>query len=346
MEKIEIIPETIKVIKLTDEEYFSVPEYRDYISNSKLGLLNPEEGGSLEKYLTGFSSDYSDSFALGSAVHAMILQPDFFTISDLRKPGGKLGLFAEKVFEFRKQGLTIQDAIIKASEDANYYSGKLSPTRLKTAIRSSLPFYIKRLAVQEDIDKKTLYLSDTIATKYEQCVTGVLSDSKIMGTLFPQGLLSPAEVFNEYAIFAEVNVTLEDDRIIRLKIKAKLDNYTINHETQELTLNDLKTTGKPIGFFMGNWVKGINPETGLEDKIWYDGSFQKFHYYRQMGMYLWMLSCAIKHLNGINYDLKANMLVVETIPEFRSRIYSVSGTQIKKGLEEFKKLLILVAKNE
>ena len=46
---IRILPETIRLVKMTDKEYFS-SENKDYISNSKLGLINPDEGGSYEKY--------------------------------------------------------------------------------------------------------------------------------------------------------------------------------------------------------------------------------------------------------------------------------------------------------
>jgi hypothetical protein len=37
------------------------------------------------------------------------------------------------------------------------------------------------------------------------------------------------------------------------------------------------------------------------------------------------------------------MVVVETIPDYKTKIFSVNGKQIKEGLDEFKKLLILVA---
>ena len=47
-----------------------------------------------------------------------------------------------------------------------------------------------------------------------------------------------------------------------------------------MTLNDLKTSGKPAKYFMGNFVKFPDGTT-----VWYDGSFQKYHYYRQMGEY-------------------------------------------------------------
>ena len=337
---IRILPETIRLVKMTDKEYFS-SENKDYISNSKLGLINPDEGGSYEKYEQGFKSGYSDSFELGSAVHAIVLQPDYFNISDLRKPGGKLGLCVEKFYEYRRKGLSINESISLASADADYYKDKMTSTRLKTAIKSSLPFYLKRIHIKDSLDGiETIYLSETNAAKYEKCVLGIKSNPKVDEILYPKGLITSAEVYNEYAIFAEVEVTI-DGKLTRLKLKAKLDNFTVNHETQEITLNDLKTTGKPINFFMGNNVTVKDEEGKYIGKTWYDGSFQKFHYYRQMGMYLWLLSCCMQN-QGFNYKLKANMVVVETIPEFRTKVYPVTDKQIKQGLDEFKKLLSLV----
>jgi hypothetical protein len=35
--------------KISDKEYFS-EEYKDYISNSRLGLINPEQNGSPNQY--------------------------------------------------------------------------------------------------------------------------------------------------------------------------------------------------------------------------------------------------------------------------------------------------------
>ena len=159
----------------------------------------------------------------------------------------------------------------------------MTPTRLKTAIKSSLPFYLKRIHIKDSLDGiETIYLSETNAAKYEKCVLGIKSNPKVDEILYPKGLITPAEVYNEYAIFAEVEVTI-DGKLTRLKLKAKLDNFTVNHETQEITLNDLKTTGKPINFFMGNNVTVKDEEGKYIGKTWYDGSFQKFHYYRQMG---------------------------------------------------------------
>ena len=341
MVEIEIIPESIQLIKMSDEEYFS-PKYADYISNSRLKLINPEEGGSEETYVNGLKSKYSDSFELGSAVHATLLQPEYFEIAPVKKPTGKLGLFADKAYDLMKSGSSKEDAISEASLSADYYANKLIDKRLSSALEACEPYWKEREEFESQLksDKVQIYLSTPMEYKYKQCVSGLVSNTKLMKTLNPDYLLSPPEIYNEYAIFAEVYV-IDGDKKTKLKVKGKLDNFIIDHETQTITLNDVKTTGKPVGFFMGNYVKPEYPSNS--EKVWYDGSFQKFHYHRQMGFYLWLLACCAK-TKGIDYQLKANMVVVETIPDFNSKVYKVSGKHIKQGLDEFKKLLILVAK--
>ena len=294
--------------------------------------------------MQGYKSDYSDSFELGSAVHGVVLQPDEYQIASVHKPTGKLGLFAEKAYDMWLHDVEYDELIPKASKEADYYVGKLTDKRIGAALSACIPYWEKRREYEADLSAellaKQVYLSSPMFEKYTQCVLGIKANSQIQDTFYPQGLLEAAEFYNEYALFAEVIVTLDDGTIKRLKLKSKLDNFTVNHETQTMTLNDLKTSGKPVRFFMGNWVK--QPDG---TKLWYDGSFQKYHYYRQMGMYLWFMSCYLQH-KGINYAPRANMVVVETIPDFKTKVYPVSNRYIKKGLSEFKKLLILVAENE
>lgn len=332
--EIKIIPGTFTLIKISDEEYFSA-EYKDYISNSRLSLIDPSEGGSREKYEAGFSGGFSSSYELGSAVHASVLQPEFYTISNLAKPSGKLGLFTEEVYKFRKEGHSIKDSMKLASISADYYSNKFTQTRIDTALKTALPFYINRLRAKEISGTQTLYLSQATQDKHDLCMNGIAANPAIKKVLYPEGLLQTPEVFNEYAIFVEVDVTV-DGVTKRAKLKAKLDNFTVNHETKELTLNDLKTTGKPVNFFMGG--RSVNEEG---DTIQHGGSFQKFHYYRQMAMYGWLMSCLMQS-SGIDYKCKMNMVVVETIPTYKSKVIPVTNGHIKQGLAEFKKLLILV----
>ena len=334
---LEIIPESVQLIKMTDEEYFS-DKYKDHISNSKLSLIDPSAGGSPEKFKEGFTGGFSESFELGSAVHGILLQPDEFYIPDLYKPTGKMGYTAELVKKYRDQGLTISESIKQAATEADYYKGKLSPKRLKTFMKESVGFYIQRLKMKEDPERVPLFLSKPTYEKYQHCLANIEKDGSFINTLYPEPVqITPPESFNEYAILCEVKISGEINKTV--KVKAKIDNFVIDEEKQTVVLNDVKTTGFPIGYFMGN--EWFDPEK--QEKVWIEGSFEKFRYYRQLGMYLWLLQAAMQVKGYKGFTYRTNMLVVETRPEYMTRIYSVKGKWIKKGLQEFKHLLILAA---
>lgn len=341
---IEVIPESIQLLKMDDEVYFS-EQYRDYISNSKLGLVNPEEDGSIEKYKEGFKGGYNASFELGSAIHAIVLQPELFYISTFRKPGGKIGIFVEEVNKLRQKGYSIQEAITEGSIKADYYSGKLVGGRLKTAIKSGIGYYYylnndAQIEMTYNSPKTPIYLSESTYKNYEKCIQQIYKNSDIGNTLKPDTLFTGSESYNEYAILCEAKVTIGEESII-LKIKGKLDNFIIDHINNTIILNDLKTTSKPCSFFMGNKVKFIEDDKTVWK--WINGSFQKYFYARQMSMYTWLLQCAIRKEFGLEYKSKVNMVVVETLPNFESKVFPVTNKDIKKGLDEMKNLLICVA---
>ena len=341
MVKVEIIPESVELIKMTDEEYFG--SYKNYISNSRLGFLNESEGGSEEKFLTGFKSEYSESFELGSAVHSIVLQPDSYFISKITKPSGKLGVFIEHVFNLRQSSnIKLSDAIYKASISADYYSEKITANRLKTAIEKGYKYYFLRYKnKKETYDKLPIYLSDTIKTKAETCIAEIYNNPNFIEKIRPMDLGITS--CNEYAIFCDVKITIDGEEII-VKLKGKLDNFTIDELENKVVLNDLKTSGKPAKFFMGNMVKN-QLEDGSIKEVWYDGSFQKYHYYRQVALYAWMLQAALKQYYSIeNYKLEVNMLVVETTPNFKTGVFKVNNKYIQAGLKEFKELITKLVK--
>lgn len=59
-------------------------------------------------------------------------------------------------------------------------------------------------------------------------------------------------------------------------------------------------------------------------------------------MYLFLLQAAVKQYYGFEYKLAANMLVIETIPNFKSGVFKVNGKYIQAGMNEFKELLTKV----
>jgi len=103
------------------------------------------------------------------------------------------------------------------------------------------------------------------------------------------------------------------------------DNNTIDNENNTITVNDVKTTGKYVTEFA-------------------NGAFNFFHYYRELGMYTWLLRHAVaKHYNIYNPTIKSNCLVVETFPGFFTKTYELTKMDLLKGMQEFGWLLRQVA---
>ena len=324
---IKIIPESVKLLRLSDEEYFS-DTYKDYISNSSLSLLDPANNGSIKKFLDGYKNDYSESFELGSAVHLECLQKGEYKIIDIDKPTSKLGVFSEKLYDLRKKGLPIYKAIQEASIQANYYANKLNDKKIKNALTQLLPYYLQRLELPED---NYVILPSRLYEKYTMMMKSINSNKKFLAKLNPNDEFKDnVKIYNEYAILCEIDI---DGRII--KFKGKLDNFTVDEENKKITLNDLKTTGKPINYFMGNYIYKENGE-----RQWYNGSFQRYNYYRQLAVYLILLKKALPQYSDYSYN--CNMLVVEALPDYKSDIFKVSLKHLQQGLEEFKNLLKLV----
>lgn len=67
LDEIKLTPllDTLSLQKINDETYFS-SEYKDYISNSRLNLIDPRKNGSPEKFFEGFKPIYNPSFDLGN----------------------------------------------------------------------------------------------------------------------------------------------------------------------------------------------------------------------------------------------------------------------------------------
>lgn len=344
--KVKILPESIEMKVITDADYFS-SKYLQYISNSKLKLINPQEGGSPQLFKDGLKSDYDSSLAFGNAIHCLLLQPDDFYLSDYQfKPSAKQGVFWDYLIKFRKEGLSIQDSIDKASDKANYYKGKLTQKLLRKSFEAGFRYYLD--ATKTDLlelkdGKEPIIVTPRLHDEITGCINAVKENSEIMDELSLQNLSNSKIFRNEEALFADIQVILPDGKIITLPFKGKLDNYSIDPDNKEIILNDLKTTGKFIQYFMGDYVDRLDENGKFIEKMFLNGSFQKYHYYRQMGIYMLLLQLYTKSLGYTDYTYKANMLVVESQAPYNSRKYFVNNSYIKEGLKEFKELICRVA---
>lgn len=329
---VKLIPllDTIQLIEMSDEEYFS-DKWAGYISNSKLALINPDQDGSPQIYKEGLSKHpkYSDSLVFGSAVHELVLQPGEFKVADnVDRPTAKMGAMADELYRtfLSNKGVVSDDDIIAASNKIDYYKGKMDSIKIENVKDKCINYWWDRRDWESEHNNseiEPIYLDPKSREKLQLCLASVEANKEVQDLLHPKGVFEEPISMNEAALFMDVKAEHEGKETI-LKLKGKLDNFTIDIETNEVVLNDLKTTG--------HWL------------IDFGDSFKKYHYNRQMAMYAWMLRSYVeKQYNIKPSSLMANMLLVCTVPDYRAGVFRVTNGEIRKGFLEFKDLLQRVA---
>lgn len=320
--------DTMQLLDISDEVYFS-KKYGNYISNSRLKLMNPDQGGSPELYKRGLDEGgMTESLLRGSAVHCIVLQPNDFVIAPLtNRPTAKLGLMADALYGDYCEKNAVTDAeITAASNKVDYYRNKLTPEIMESVRTKCEPFWNGKrdwLSRSQET-REPIFLDGKSWDVVTSCITSVEHDAAIQQLLHPKGVLEDPIVLNEATLLMDVLATV-DGQPVTLKLKAKLDSLTIDKENNRIVLNDLKTTGHILADF-GN------------------GSFVKFHYARQMAMYLWLLKLYVQRTYGMEHpQMFANMMLVSTIPDYRTGIYRCKNHEIAQGFKEFKRLLRMVA---
>lgn len=325
----QLIPllETLRLENIDDKVYFS-DKYGDYISNSKLGLINPDQGGSWEKYKAGFAGNkiYSDSLKFGSAIHESQLQPEsFFIVDTVNRPTAKVGFISDLLYTTKERELTTE-LISKAALEVDYYKGILSKNQVDKVKETLIPYFKQRREFEAtlDTDKTPIYLDATTRERYYACANALNANNKIQSLLKPKGVLSDPLSYNEQTILLDVEVRIENQEPFILKLKSKLDNFTIDTENNVITVNDIKTTGKRVNLF--------------------HEAIDTYHYCRELGMYSWLLGLCAQKFYGLNNPVvKGNFLVVSTIPQYYTKVVPMTKSMFLKGFKEFKTLLELVA---
>lgn len=329
---VKLIPlfDTIQLIEMSDEEYFS-EKWAEYISNSTLALINPDQDGSPQIYKEGLSKHpkYSDSLVFGSAVHELVLQPkEFAVVNNVDRPTAKMGAMADELYKtfLSNKGVVSDKDIIAASDKIDYYKGKMDSIKIENVKDKCINYWWDRRDWESEHNNseiEPIYLDPKSREKLQLCLASVEANKEVQDLLHPKGVFEEPISMNEAALFMDVKAEHEGKETI-LKLKGKLDNFTIDIETNEVVLNDLKTTG--------HWL------------IDFGDSFKKYHYNRQMAMYAWMLRSYVqKQYNIKPSSLMANMLLVCTVPDYRAGVFRVTNGEIRKGFLEFKDLLQRVA---
>ena len=320
--------DTLRLEKISDKVYFS-EKYSNYVSNSRLGLLNPRQDGNPDKFFSGLKFITSQALALGSAVHELVLQPDSFELSeDVGKPTAKLGVMADELYPIFVERDVTKDDVVKASDKVDYYKGKITKDRANDVISECSNYWTKRKERELDItqDREIIYLDNKSLEIVKSCVSALNSNKQVQNLLHPKGLLQDPISENEQAILLDVKAECPNGSEFILHLKSKLDNYTIDLETNTIVVNDIKTIGKIVSEI--------------------DNNIKKFHYSREFAMYIYLLKlCAEKFYGLVNPKISANYLVVSTIPNFFTKVRPVTYGEIREGFHEFRTLLKYAAYN-
>lgn len=313
--------DTLQLVKISDAEYFS-PKYGECISNSRLGLLNPRQGGSPESFFTGFKDEgFISSLVIGSAVHELVLQNESFELAPaLGKPTAKMGAMADELYPVWLEHPIRTSDITEASNKINYYKGKLTPDRIKQVNKQCIPYWKARKQLVSNSDKELIYLDDKSRDTVYNCVEALTNNPQVQELLHPSGLIDAPTSLNENALLLDVQAECPNGKTFIIHLKAKLDNFTIDLESDTVVVNDVKTIGKVVSEI--------------------DSNISKYHYSRELAMYLFLLRLYVIKEYGIeNPTMKANYLVVSTVPQYYTKVRAMTKKECYAGLHEFRTLL-------
>ena len=260
-----------------------------------------------------------------SAVHELVLQPEYFELVEtINRPTGKPGFISDIVY--KKTVLPTDEELIAAAKEVDYYGGNLNTIQMKELKAKVLPYCEQRMNYEARYtgDKELIFLGEAMREKVKACVSNLLGNAEIYSLLHPTGLLTNPISENEQAILVDLDVDVEGHEPIVLKLKAKLDNFTIDKENNKLIINDIKTHGRKIGEFgdaVNNW-----------------------RYMREMAVYATLLNLVAQKFYGMDRtDIEANFLVVSTISPYYTKVHRLRREDFLIGVEEFQRLLKMVA---
>ena len=321
--KITPILDSLKLEDIDDDTYFS--EYKgEYISNSRLGKLVKE---GVAAFFKNEDSPYNPSFETGSLIHQQVLQPEEFeVIETVFKPTAKAGLMAEALYD-PKGAIPTDDEIKAQSYIIGYYKDKLTANRIKEFREKAEPYWRDRYIYEQNNpfkkgDKKRVYTDQRNFELLTNCLRTLNENTEIQSLLNPTGIVDNPIKGNEKTILLDVQIEVPGYEPKVYKLKAKLDNFTIDTEENIITVNDLKTTSRP--------AKDFNPEF--------------FSYQREIAFYSYLLKQIVKkYYNMENPTVKGNFLVVSTIPEYNTLVYPMTPKLFKNGMSEVSYLLKCVA---
>lgn len=334
----------------TDESYFDVGTSHDIVvSNSSLGKINPNEGGSERKFELYFEeqeeSKTVNHIEKGRVLHRYIRDPRNFAIDDANRPSDAICTIIDESLTRTQadlpaqQGLVsimdqMKETILSAARDLNWnnnWGNDAVFRNLKTAGEGYFNFRI------ENRDK--IILSQEVG----ESVKGM--KLAIEGNPAREFLLdnddSEVTIYKELPIFWEF--PSENGMI---KCKSLIDNLVIDEKRRSAIITELKSTSKPVSQYMGFYRYGKHPIEGTPARIHNDGPFQYYRVYRQLGSYGEAFGRGIldKLKDGGMWSIDYRVVPVESKEPFDIQVFTPSKIWVRYGFEEFRECVDLVGR--
>ena len=296
------------------------------VSNSGMGNINPDQGGSPAKYksvvLEKEVSLDTPSLENGKLIHLYVEDPEAFIVADIDKPTTML---AEWVEEVNSHLVTTEESIYVENEHLRDIAFEFRGDRYKSTkdldkvwlkFQEGFP-YLKYLIRSEGKIAMTPQQKEVV----DKCINSLHSNVQSNTLLFGEGDLNTTE-FNELAVYWDEVVKIDSQSNTQaIKCKGLLDRVIIDEANKTATLVDLKTTGKPLANFQN--------------------SFEYYRYYRQMA---WYKKALIKHINvtygsDMEWNIEVFIVAVETSYLHECKVFEVSNEYLEKGRIEYEELI-------
>jgi hypothetical protein len=278
---------------------------KDWVwSNSALSTIIPRLGGHPKKALKFFSEENEIknlSLERGTLLHDYMEHPDTFAISEVIKPSEKLGDVTDKLVEYLQSSKRVDDTFFFTDEifhEKLYeYCQELGYQKKwgKEAIVKNYAALVRPYLDAVIANEGKHILTKTTGDIVKNCIESITKNERIKAFLdLEKG--DGIEVYKELEIYFEYE---------GIKMKSKLDRLAINFNSKVCIITDYKTTGS--------------------DLLTFNNTFEKFNYYRQMGVYILATREYLIQL-GLNpneFYIDFQFIVVETHGLFLSDVFRI-----------------------
>lgn len=297
-------------MKLIENPYYSL----DSVSNSKLTLINPEQGGSPALYQAVNAGELEKkehlSLERGKLVHLFALEPDSFKVADVDKPSDSIRKVIDDLYwnGDSKLGFSTKE-ILLAAERTGYQNRWGDEAKLKQLDTEANKKYYEFLCEQEEY----VFLSSTDKHIIDESIQSIKAHPYAKTLIFSDEW-DGYESYNELMIESVCPET-------GIKLKGLLDRLMIDHRNKTIIIPDLKTTSRAVDTF--------------------NGSYEMFRYYRQHAFYGYLVKLKHEELFDKGYHIEYKSVVVNVNPGtlFETRVFNIHPDYIERGRLEYIDLL-------